>query len=133
MNVFFVIGDEVVTPALTGSILPGITRKSSIELLKSWGYKVSERRITIDEVFEAHDKGMLKEVFGTGTAAVISPVGELNLDGKVITINNGEIGPVSKRLYDTITGSNMEEYLINSAGLSKSEQNTRILYLHAGT
>ncbi|HAA25858.1 MAG TPA: branched chain amino acid aminotransferase [Ruminiclostridium sp.] len=104
MNVFFVIGDEVVTPALTGSILPGITRKSSIELLKSWGYKVSERRITIDEVFEAHDKGMLKEVFGTGTAAVISPVGELNLDGKVITINNGEIGPVSKRLYDTITG-----------------------------
>ncbi len=104
MNVFFVIGDEIVTPALTGSILPGITRKSSIELLKSWGYKVNERRITIDEVYEAHAKGMLKEVFGTGTAAVISPVGELNRDGEIIKINNGVIGPVSQRLYDTITG-----------------------------
>lgn len=104
MNVFFIIGDEVVTPQLTGSILPGITRKSSVELLKSWGYKMNERRISIDEVFNAHEKGLLKEVFGTGTAAVISPVGELNWNGKKAIINNGEIGPVSRRLYDTMTG-----------------------------
>jgi len=104
MNVFFVIGDEVVTPMLTGSILPGITRKSSIELLKSWGYKVSERRISIEEVYCAHDKGLLKEVFGTGTAAVISPVGELNWNGRAITVNDGKIGAISQRLYDTMTG-----------------------------
>jgi len=104
MNVFFIIGDEVVTPMLTGSILPGITRKSSIELLKSWGYKVSERRISINEVYEAHEKGLLKEVFGTGTAAVISPVGELNWNGKAITVNDCKIGAVSQRLYDTMTG-----------------------------
>ncbi len=104
MNVFFIIGDEVVTPQLTGSILPGITRKSSVELLRSWGYRMNERRISIDEVFSAHEKGLLKEVFGTGTAAVISPVGELNWNGKKAVINNGEIGPVSRRLYDTMTG-----------------------------
>ena len=104
MNVFFIIGNEVVTPKLSGSILPGITRKSSIELLKSWGYEVNERRITIDEVYAAHDKGMLKEVFGTGTAAVISPVGELSWNDKVITVGSGKTGPVSQRLYDTITG-----------------------------
>lgn len=104
MNVFFIIGNEVVTPQLTGSILPGITRKSSVELLKSWGYTVSERRITIDEVYAAHENGMLKEVFGTGTAAVISPVGELNWNGKAIQVGEGKIGPVSQRLYDTMTG-----------------------------
>lgn len=103
MNVFFVIGDTIVTPELNGSILSGITRDSSIELLRHWGYKVEERRISIDEVFEANSKGELKEVFGTGTAAVISPVGELNYGGKMMTINNGEIGPVSQKLYDAIT------------------------------
>ncbi len=103
MNVFFIIGDEVITPELTGSILPGITRKSSIELLKSWGYKMNERRITIEEVYNAHEKGELKEVFGTGTAAVISPVGELNWDGRKIIINDNKIGAVSQRLYDTMT------------------------------
>lgn len=104
MNVFFIIGDEVITPELTGSILPGITRKSSIELLKSWGYNMNERRITIDEVYQAHEKGLLKEIFGTGTAAVISPVGELNWNGRSITVNNNKIGAVSQRLYDTMTG-----------------------------
>lgn len=104
MNVFFIIGDEVITPKLTGSILPGITRKSSVELLKSWGYNVSERRISIEEIYEAHEKGLLKEIFGTGTAAVISPVGELYWNGKVITIGDGKIGTVSQRLYDTMTG-----------------------------
>ena len=104
MNVFFIIGDEVITPKLTGSILPGITRKSSIELLKSWGYNMNERRITIDEVYQAHEKGLLKEIFGTGTAAVISPVGELNWNGRSITVNDNKIGAVSQRLYDTMTG-----------------------------
>ena len=77
MNVFFVIGDEIITPQLNGSILPGITRKSCVELLKSWGLKVSERRISIQEICDANEKGLLKEAFGTGTAAVISPIGEL--------------------------------------------------------
>ena len=104
MNVFFRIGDEVVTPALQGSILPGITRKSTIELLKSWGVNVVEKKILIEEVYEAHKKGLLKEVFGTGTAAVISPVGELNWNGDKIVINNNEIGEYSKKVYDTITG-----------------------------
>ncbi len=104
MNVFFVIGDEVVTPALQGSILSGITRMSSIELLKDWGYKVSERKLSIDEVAEAYDKGQLKEAFGTGTAAVISPIGELKWGDKVMKINNGEIGPISHRLYNDLTG-----------------------------
>ena len=101
---FFVIGDEVFTPELNGSILPGITRKSCIELLKSWGLNIKERRISIQEVYEAHEKGQLKEVFGTGTAAVISPVGELNWNDNVITINDGKTGPISQRLYDTLTG-----------------------------
>ncbi|ANW98624.1 branched chain amino acid aminotransferase [Thermoclostridium stercorarium subsp. thermolacticum DSM 2910] len=104
MNVFFIIGDEIVTPELSGSILPGITRKSCIELLRHWGYNMNERRISIQEVYEAHEKGLLKEVFGTGTAAVISPVGELCWNGNVITINNGKTGPISQRLYDTLTG-----------------------------
>lgn len=104
MNVFFVIGDEIVTPELQGSILPGITRKSTIELLKSWGMKVTERRLSIHEVEEAAKNGSLKEMFGTGTAAVISPVGELKYKDNVITINNNEIGPISQKLYDNITG-----------------------------
>jgi len=104
MNVFFVIGDEIVTPALQGSILPGITRMSSIELLKSWGMNVVERKISIDELAEAAADGRLKEAFGTGTAAVISPIGHLKWEEKVMNINQGKIGPVSQRLYDTLTG-----------------------------
>ena len=104
MNVFFVIDGEVITPSLEGSILPGVTRASAIDYLKSAGYKVTERRISIDEVYAAADAGKLDEVFGTGTAAVISPVGELNWDGRVIVINNGEIGKISHLLYDEITG-----------------------------
>ncbi len=104
MNVFFVIGDEIVTPELQGSILPGVTRMSCIELLKSQGYKVSERRLSIDEVAKAADDGQLKEAFGSGTAAVISPIGELKWGDKVMAINNGEIGPISQHLYDTLTG-----------------------------
>lgn len=104
MNVFFVIDDEVITPSLQGSILGGITRMSTIELLKSWGYKVSERRLSIDEVMQAYDEGRLKESFGTGTAAVISPIGELKCGEKIMTINNGEIGEISQKLYDNLTG-----------------------------
>ena len=105
MNVFFVIGDEVVTPSLAdGSILPGVTRASCIELLKSRGYKVSERKISVEELYGAYDRGELKEAFGTGTAAVISPIGSLDDENKKAVINNGEIGPISQMLYDTLTG-----------------------------
>ena len=104
MNVFFKINGKVITPALNGSILAGITRDSSIAILKSWGVPVEERRLSIAEVYEAYDNGTLEEVFGTGTAAVIAPVGELCWEGRKIEINNGEIGPLSQKLYDTITG-----------------------------
>ncbi len=104
MNIFFVIGDEIVTPALQGSILPGITRKSAIEICKSWGYKVCEKRISIQEISDAYDNGQLKEVFGTGTAAVISPVGHLKWGDKVMEINDNKIGEISQKLYDTMTG-----------------------------
>ncbi len=104
MNIFFVIDGEVVTPELQGSILPGITRNSAIEVCKSWGLKVTERRITIQEVSDAYDAGKLQEVFGTGTAAVISPVGHLKWGDKVMEINDNKIGNISKKLYDTMTG-----------------------------
>lgn len=104
MNVFFIIGDEVITPELSGSILSGVTRMSVIELLKSKGYKVSERKLSIDEVYDAHEKGLLREAFGTGTAAVISPIGTFEWNGKKITVADGGIGEVSQMLYDTITG-----------------------------
>lgn len=104
MNVMFVIDGEVITPELNGSILSGITRMSAIELLRDNGYKVTERKISINEVFEAAEKGKLDEAFGTGTAAVISPIGALEWEGKKIVINDGKIGPISKKVYDTITG-----------------------------
>lgn len=104
MNIFFVIDGEVVTPELQGSILPGITRNSAIEVCKSWGLKVTERRITIQEVSDAYDAGKLQEVFGTGTAAVISPVGHLKWGDKVMEINDNKIGDISQKLYDTMTG-----------------------------
>ena len=104
MNIMFVIDGEIVTPELQGSILPGITRKSVLELCKSWGMKVSERRISIEEIAKAYDEGKLNEVFGTGTAAVISPVGHLKYGDKIMTINNNEIGPISQKIYDTMTG-----------------------------
>ncbi|PID39470.1 MAG: branched chain amino acid aminotransferase [Proteobacteria bacterium] len=102
MNIFFVIDDELVTPALSGSILPGITRSSVLELGQSWGMKVSERKISIDEVIQAHASGRLKEIFGSGTAAVISPVGELKYEDTIITVGNGEVGPLAHKFFDAI-------------------------------
>ncbi|MCG7335726.1 branched-chain amino acid aminotransferase [Sporosarcina sp. ACRSM] len=104
MNVFFKINGEVVTPMLNGSILEGITRKSILELIRYWGIPVSERRISIEEVYEAHRTGTLEEAFGTGTAAVVSPIGELNWRDEKIIVNNGETGELSKKLYDVLTG-----------------------------
>ncbi len=103
MNVFFVIDGEVITPKLQGSILPGITRLSVIELLRSQGIKVTERVISIQEVYDAHSEGRLDEAFGTGTAAVISPIGELNWDGNKITINNNKTGKIAQSTYNYIT------------------------------
>lgn len=104
MNIFFVIDGKVITPALTGSVLPGITRKSAIEVCRSRGYEVEERKILIEEIAEAYDEGKLDEVFGTGTAAVISPVGHLKWNDKIMTVNDNKIGKVSQMLYDTMTG-----------------------------
>lgn len=105
MNIFFVIGDEVVTPPLGGSILPGITRDSVLQLLAHWGdLRVSERPIGIDEVLAAADDGTLTEVFGTGTAAIISPVGSFRYRERDHTVADGRIGPLSRRLYDYLLG-----------------------------
>lgn len=103
MNIFFVINGEAVTPALSGSILSGVTRASAIELIRSWGIPVREERISIDEVYAASARGELTEVFGTGTAAVVTPVGELNIHGKTVIVGDGQIGDLSKKLYETIT------------------------------
>ncbi len=104
MNIFFKINGTVVTPMLNGSILPGVTRNSCIELLKSWGVPVEERRISVDELVAAPKDGSLEEVWGSGTAAVISPVGTLRHGNDVMQIADGGIGEISQKLYDTITG-----------------------------
>ncbi len=104
MNVMFKINGEIITPALTGSILPGITRKSCIEVLKKEGYKVTERLLSIDELSKAMEDGTLEEAWGCGTAAVVSPIGELCYKGNKYTVNGGKIGDVTQHLYDTITG-----------------------------
>ena len=104
MNIMIKIGDEVVTPPLSGTILAGVTRDSVLTLLRDWGVRVSERQIGIDEVVEAHKKGTLAEVWGTGTAAVISPVGGLGFQEGELRIGDGKVGEVSQRLYDTVTG-----------------------------
>ena len=105
MNVFFVINGKIITPSLTeGSILPGVTRASCIELLRDLGYEVEERRLSIDEVEAAYKNGTLNEAFGTGTAAVVSPMGLLDNGKEKMVINNQNIGPVAQKLYDTLTG-----------------------------
>ena len=104
MNVMFKINGEIVTPKLTGSILPGITRKSCIELLASEGITVSERLLSVDELAQSMTDGTLEEAWGCGTAAVISPIGELCYKEHKYTVNNNEIGELSQHLYDTVTG-----------------------------
>ena len=104
MNIFFVINGEVITPPLAGSILPGITRDSVLRLVRDWGLPVSERRISIDEVLAAAENGSLTEVFGTGTAAVISPVGLLSYRGKEYPVNGGATGTLAQRLFDELLG-----------------------------
>jgi branched-chain amino acid aminotransferase len=104
MNIMLQIGDEVITPPLAGTILAGVTRDSALDLMRQWGLRVSERPVTIDEVREAAHRGTLKEVWGTGTAAVISPVGELAYKEERIVINDGRIGALTQRLYDAIVG-----------------------------
>jgi len=104
MNVMFLIDDTVVTAPLEGSVLPGVTRNSIIHILKDWGYKVEERELSIDELMEAGRNGKLKEAFGTGTAAVISPVGQLYYKGEEIVINDFKTGELTQKLYDTLTG-----------------------------
>ncbi len=103
MNIFAVIDDEVHTPMLSGSILPGITRNSVIELAKTWNIPVHERRIDIDELVKAVDSGRVSEIFGSGTAAVISPVGEIKYKETVLTIGGGQVGPLANRLFKAIT------------------------------
>ncbi|MGB3212128.1 MAG: branched-chain amino acid aminotransferase [Desulforhopalus sp.] len=98
-NIFFKIDDQLITPPLEGSILGGLTRDSVLRLASSWGVDVSERPISIDEIFEANENGRLQEVFGTGTAAVISPVGEFYYKDKSYVINNSETGELSTRLF----------------------------------
>ena len=104
MNVMFKVDGTVITPALTGSVLPGITRKSCIEMLRSWGIPVEERLITAQELFDAAQEGRLEEAWGTGTAAVISPIGEMGWEDQHVVVNGGKIGPLAQRLYDTLTG-----------------------------
>jgi len=104
MNIFFVIGEELVTPPLTGSILPGVTRDSVLAIARDWGWKASERPIGMDEVRRAHSDGSLREVFGAGTAAVISPVGTLRHKDEDLSINGGRVGDAARKLFAEITG-----------------------------
>lgn len=103
MNIFFVIGDKIVTPELSGSILAGITRFSVVALAKKWGMDIIERKISIDEVFLAHEQGKLTEVFGSGTAAVISPVGEIRYGEKIVLIGDGTPGKTAMKFYNALT------------------------------
>lgn len=104
MNIFFKIDGKVITPALNGSILPGITRDSVLTLCRDWGLPVEERQISVEELLKAQKDGTLEEVFGTGTAAVISPVGKLRYKDEVMEIGGAEIGALSQRIYDSVTG-----------------------------
>ncbi len=104
MNILFKIGGKIVTPALDGTILSGITRRTVLAVAREWGMEVEERAISIDELVKDFETGALEEVFGSGTAAVISPVGVLNYKGKEMVINDGKIGPFAQKMFDYITG-----------------------------
>jgi len=104
MNIMFKIDGKVVTPELQGSVLPGITRKSILQVAREWGYEVEERMLSIDELVESIDAGKVEEIWGTGTAAVVSPVGMVAYKGKEYVINDGKIGDLTQKLYDELTG-----------------------------
>ena len=104
MNVMFKVDGKIITPSLNGSVLAGVTRKSSMELLKSWGYEVVERPISVDDLMTYIKDGSLEEAFGTGTAAVVTPIGWLNYKDQNFEISGGTIGPVTQKLYDGLTG-----------------------------
>jgi len=104
MNIMFKIDGKIYTAACEGTVLPGVTRRSCIELLRDWGYEVIEGKLAIETVMQAGRDGRLEEVFGTGTAAVVSPVKELNMKGESVYINDGKIGPLTQKLYDNLTG-----------------------------
>ncbi|MBR6352245.1 MAG: aminotransferase class IV, partial [Firmicutes bacterium] len=104
MNVMFKISGKIVTPMLYGTILPGVTRDSIIVMLKDMGYEVEERLLSMEELAQACDDGSLEEAWGTGTAAVVSPIGELRYYGRSYIINNNQIGELSQKLYDELTG-----------------------------
>lgn len=104
MNVMFKVNGKILTPDLNGSVLDGITRRSCIQLLKDWGYEVEERRISAEELFAAAESGELEEAWGTGTAAVVSPIGELAMGDKEVTVSGGKIGEITQKLYDELTG-----------------------------
>ncbi len=104
MNVMFKIDGKIITPKLTGSVLPGITRKSAIEILREWGYEVEERLLSVDELIDAAENGKLEEAFGTGTAAVISPIGMLSYKGADHIVSGNQIGTLTQKLYDELTG-----------------------------
>lgn len=104
MNVMFKIDGKIYTPELTGSVLPGITRKSCIEILKDWGYEVSETLISVEDLINAAENGKLEEAWGTGTAAVVSPIGHLFYDGKDHMVSDNKIGNLTQKLYDELTG-----------------------------
>ena len=119
MNVFFQIGNEIITPSLDGTILAGGVRDCVIEILKDWGFSVSQRKLKVDEVFSALKSGELREAFGTGTAAVISPIGKLHYKGQDWTLNDQKIGPLAQRLYDEITALQTGEAPDSRGWLSK--------------
>ncbi|SES24533.1 branched-chain amino acid aminotransferase [Salipaludibacillus aurantiacus] len=104
MNVFFKINGQIITPELNDSILEGVTRKSIIELLKHWNIDVIERKISMEELLQAYEDGQLEEAFGAGTAAVVSPIGELSWQDETMIINGRQTGDLTKFLYNTITG-----------------------------
>ncbi len=103
-NIFFVIDDELVTPSLSGSILSGVTRDSVMHVARSWDIEVTERRVSMEEVAEGCRSGRITEAFATGTAAVVSPIGEIGYMGEDIPVGEGETGPLARRLYDEIVG-----------------------------
>ena len=104
MNIMFKIDGEIYTAPIEGTVLPGVTRDSIIHILKDWGYKVNETHLSVDDLMQVGRDGRLEEVYGTGTAAVISPVGALVYKGEEITINNFKIGELTQKLYDYLTG-----------------------------